>query len=105
MSGREIKFRAYTEGKFYYFTLQEILERRMSYRGDWDERVMRAPKEQYTGLKDKNGKEVYDGDILQRYKRSGEKYASTKTVSWGYTGFIKLDYVHECEIIGNIHEK
>jgi hypothetical protein len=98
---RELKFRVWNKatGTMHY--------------PDWEELAIRAKLPemelmQYTGLKDMNGKEIYEGDIL-----AGE-YISFKVQVIYYDGtyetvssvghYRSLSEFSGCAVVGNIYE-
>lgn len=116
---REIKFRAWDGEKLYSPTLEDgkVFRNGRAYE---DYIPSSDPLMQYTGLKDKNGVEIYEGDILKpsmsgakpfevKYKTEavgvngghGENYSDL------FSGFKITGYYGnpaDCVVIGNIYE-
>ena len=104
---REIKFRAFDDGKMIYPT-NALSNLNRFFRLIREDAILM----QYTGLKDRNDKEIYEGDIL-RMKNVGWKYTLVKfnngvfaffTTEYEYLTPLVPQYWEEGEVVGNIYE-
>jgi len=71
---REIKFRAIDKmGVWWYFTLEDFVKKSIAITDALENWC------QFTGLHDKHGKEIYEGDILNHTDYDGKPFV----VKWG----------------------
>lgn len=108
---REIKFRAFSDKQNRYidmywdFDIVDGILKQVPRSAISDKKI--AAIEQYTGLKDKNGVEIYEGDVI-----SASVFGFRETGIVEYSPFgewvfgnIRLnEFMSSLEVIGNIHE-
>lgn len=110
---RELKFRVWEEREkeydtfSYYLTADGVLYRNVY--GQFIPTDSGYIIEQYTGLKDINGNEIYEGDILEDGEGEPFEYYAVKFENGKFIGSTQgvdedIFELTDLEVIGNIHE-
>jgi hypothetical protein len=111
---RELRFRVYIpeHGMFRHFGLNDF---------DYSDRYLDQydnPVQQFTGIQDSKGIDIYEGDLLEfAYKDDGEKFVGKVEYSEKFAIFVVVsenafetfldlaDYTESFKVIGNLQER
>jgi len=100
---RPLEFRAWDGEKMHYDDSNLTTPYHIGVFGDFDRNELGLEFMQYTGLKDKNGVKIWEGDIVE-YMTSGILWGRF-LVKWDDMGFWDCGISDDNqEVIGNIYE-
>ena len=112
---REIKFRVWSiEDKRFLTGYKEITRSFFPSGGGYELQQKNEVWQQYTGMVDKDGKEIYEGDIIKypwltvpsgTWDKETYRTDEVKFISGCFIPDIWRTVVDDCEVIGNVFEK
>ncbi len=103
---REIKFRVWNELRGQWYFIGEELHslapeiQEMNKRDEWKCSVL----EQFTGLKDIHGEDIYEGDIVRRINSEGTIELCEVKYKAPYWTVKDYDPQYGYTVVGNIHQ-
>ena len=108
---REIKYRQaiFSNKKFSYFHYWGFLSSGHFVSPETNSSTIEGAKEhsqQFTGLHDKNGVEIFEGDILEHEDFKNKKQRCWGVMEWDENNacFSRFYPLFKFEVIGNVHE-